>query len=72
MALGADFNPDLFLGGTGEEGVPAGAGHPAFHVFRMDTFFHRNNLLNSPIIIPDFPAASKSGEIGGHVLIFLN
>jgi hypothetical protein len=29
----------------GEEGVPAGAGHPAFHIFRMNTFFHQNYLL---------------------------
>jgi hypothetical protein len=40
MTLGADLDTDLFLGGLGLEGVPAGTGHHALLVFGMNSFLH--------------------------------
>ena len=40
MALGADFNVDLGLGGAGLDHVAARAGDGAVNVIGMDTLFH--------------------------------
>ena len=40
VAGGADFDGDLFLGGTGCEAVSATAGDRCVDVFRMDVGFH--------------------------------
>ena len=40
VALGADFNAQLLLGGTGDEGVAADAGHGNLLILRMDAFLH--------------------------------
>jgi hypothetical protein len=40
MAVGADFDVQFFFGGTRRPGVAASAGHTAFVVIRMDSFFH--------------------------------
>jgi hypothetical protein len=50
MALGADFHPDIFLGGTGEELVAAGAAHLGLQVFGVNIFFHERYL--SPKNLP--------------------
>ena len=44
VALGADFNAQLLLGGTGDEGVAADAGHGNLLVLRMDAFLHDFHL----------------------------
>ena len=46
MALGTDFHVDLLLGGTGNKGVAAVAGHRCLIIFGMDSFFHRTVLLS--------------------------
>ena len=40
MALGANFDVDLRLGGTGLDDVAACAGDGAVNVIRMDTLLH--------------------------------
>lgn len=45
MALGADFNAQLLLGGTGDEGVAANASHGRLLILRMDTFLHDFHLF---------------------------
>jgi len=53
MALGTDFNPNLFLGGPGGKSISAGTDYGALYVFRMNTFLHLSLLLNSGTIITD-------------------
>ena len=45
VALGADFNTDLLLGGAGGEGVAASATDGGLLVLRMDAFFHVVHLF---------------------------
>ena len=45
VALGADFNAQLLLGGTGDEGVAADAGHGNLLILRMDAFLHVFHLF---------------------------
>jgi hypothetical protein len=40
VALGADFNVDLRLCGTGNKGIAAVAGHGSLEILGMDRFFH--------------------------------
>ena len=40
MALGANFDVDLGLGGTSVDDITASAGNGAVNVVRMDTLFH--------------------------------
>ena len=44
MALGANFDVDLGLGGTSLDDVAASAGDGAVNVVRMDTLFHSFHL----------------------------
>ena len=44
VALGADFNAQLLLGGTGDESVAADAGHGNLLILRMDAFLHDFHL----------------------------
>jgi hypothetical protein len=53
MALGTDFNPNLFLGGTGGKSVSAGTDHSGLYIIRMNAFLHLSSLLNPGTIIPD-------------------
>jgi len=53
MALGTNFDPNLFLGGPGGESISAGTDHGTLYIFRMNTFLHFVLLLNSGIIIAD-------------------
>ena len=45
VALGADFNAQLLLGGTGDESVAADAGHGNLLILRMDAFLHVFHLF---------------------------
>ena len=45
VALGADFNAQLLLGGTGDESVAANAGHGNLLILRMDAFLHDFHLF---------------------------
>ena len=45
VALGADFNTDLLLGGAGGEGVAASAADGGLLVLRMDAFSHVVHLF---------------------------
>ena len=45
VALGADFNAQLLLGGTGDESVAADAGHGNLLILRMDAFLHDFHLF---------------------------
>ena len=45
VALGADFNAQLLLGGTGDESVAANAGHGNLLILRMDAFLHVFHLF---------------------------
>lgn len=40
MALGADFHPDLRLGGTGLDDIAAGAANHRRSILGMDSVFH--------------------------------
>ena len=40
MALAADFDLELTLGGAGNEGLSAGAAYDCFAIRRMDIFLH--------------------------------
>ena len=44
MALGANFDVDLGLGGTSVDDITASAGNGAVNVVRMDTLFHSFHL----------------------------
>ena len=44
MALGANFDVDLGLGGTSLDDITASAGNSAVNVVRMDTLFHSFHL----------------------------
>lgn len=44
MALGANFDVDLGLGGTSLDDIAASAGNGAVNVVRMDTLFHSFHL----------------------------
>ena len=44
MALGANFDVDLGLGGTSFDDITASAGNGAVNVVRMDTLFHSFHL----------------------------
>ena len=46
MALGANFDVDLGLGGTSLDDVAACAGDGAVNVVRMDTLFHSFHLIS--------------------------
>ena len=46
MALGANFDVDLGLGGTSLDDVAASAGDGAVNVVRMDTLFHSFHLIS--------------------------
>ena len=46
MALGADFNTKLFLGGSAFEGLAAQATNGCYLIFGMDLFFHRKFHLS--------------------------
>ena len=46
MALGANFDVDLRLGGTSLDDVAACAGDGAVNVVRMDTLFHSFHLIS--------------------------
>ena len=46
MALGANFDVDLRLGGTSLNDVAARAGDGAVNVVRMDTLFHSFHLIS--------------------------
>ena len=46
MALGANFDVDLRLGGTSLDDVAAGAGEGAVNVVRMDTRFDSFHLIS--------------------------
>ena len=46
MALGANFDVDLRLGGTSLNDVAACAGDGAVNVVRMDTLFHSFHLIS--------------------------
>ena len=45
VALGADFNADLLLGGTGRKDVATGAANGSLFVLGMDTFLHVVHLF---------------------------
>ena len=45
MALAADFDLELTLGGAGNEGLTAGAAHDGLAVRRLDIFLHVLSLL---------------------------
>ena len=45
VALGADLNSDLLLGGAGGKGVTAGAANCGLFVLRMDAFSHFVHLF---------------------------
>ena len=45
MALAADFDLELTLGGAGNEGLSAGAAYDCFAIRRMDIFLHVLSLL---------------------------
>jgi len=45
MALAANFNRELLLGGAGDEGLAAGATDNRFTVLRMDLVLHESSLL---------------------------
>ena len=45
VALGADFNAQLLLGGTGDESVTADAGDGNLLILRMDAFLHDFHLF---------------------------
>ena len=46
VALGANFDVDLGLGGTSLDDVAASAGDGAVNVVRMDTLFHSFHLIS--------------------------
>ena len=46
MALGANFDVDLGLGGTSLDDITASAGNGAVNVVRMDTLFHSFHLIS--------------------------
>ena len=46
MALGANFDVDLGLGGTSVDDITASAGNGAVNVVRMDTLFHSFHLIS--------------------------
>ena len=46
MALGANFDVDLGLGGTSLDDVAASAGDGAVHLLGMDTLFHYGSPLS--------------------------
>ena len=46
MALGANFDVDLRLGGTSLDHIAACAGDGAVNVIRMDTLFHSFHLIS--------------------------
>ena len=46
MALGANFDVDLGLGGTSLDDITASAGNSAVNVVRMDTLFHSFHLIS--------------------------
>ena len=46
MALGANFDVDLGLGGTSLDDVAASTGDGAVNVVRMDTLFHSFHLIS--------------------------
>ena len=45
MALGANFNVDLRLGGMGVDDLAASAGDGAVHIIGMDALFHSFHLF---------------------------
>ena len=45
VALGADFDTDVLLGGTGREDIAACATDRSLFVLRMDTFSHVVHLF---------------------------
>ena len=45
VALGADFNSDVLLGGTGSKDVTTGAANRSLFVLGMDTFLHVVHLF---------------------------
>ena len=45
VALGADFNADVLLGGTGRKDVATGAANRSLFVIGMDTFLHVVHLF---------------------------
>ena len=45
VALGADFNGDVLLGGTGLDHIAAGAANGGLLVIGMDTLLHGHDLL---------------------------
>ena len=51
VALGADFNAQLRLGGTRYESVAANAGHGRLLILRMDAFLHDFHLFLRGTII---------------------
>ena len=51
VALGADFNAQLRLGGTRYEGVTANASHGRLLILRMDAFLHDFHLFRRDTIV---------------------
>lgn len=49
VALGANFNSDVFLCGTRLDDIAASAGYRCFLVVGMDTLFHNNTSFLSDI-----------------------
>ncbi len=45
VALGADFNPDVLLGGAGRKDIATGTANCGLFVFGMDTFLHLVHLF---------------------------
>ena len=45
VALGADFNSDVLLGGTGRKDVATGTANRGLFVIGMDTFLHVVHLF---------------------------
>ena len=46
MALGANFNTDILLGGAGLDNITASAGNGSLAIVRMDLFLHLIHLFH--------------------------
>ena len=51
VALGADFNAQLLLGGAGHEGIAAHAGDGRLLILRVDAFLHDFHLFYRNTIV---------------------
>src|SRR4051812_31873588 len=71
VAVGADLDVQLGLGGARLERVPAGAGHVREHVLGMDTGFHRPAKIaeaTSAATLP--PETMHATRVPGGISIF--